>query len=203
MTVSGMGDAMATFFEARSCAQSGANTCAGGQVGVAALGIARLCYDTLINEGLKAKAALDAGACTKSVEKVIEANTLLSGIGFESGGLAGAHAIHNGLTVLPECHHMQHGEKVNFGTLTQLVLENIPIEELNDILAWMTEIGLPVTFEELGITDISREHLLPVAVAACADNDTIHNLPFPVDPEKVYSAMLAADQYGKIALGKC
>ena len=203
MTVSGMGDAMATFFEARSCAQSGATTCAGGQVGVAALGISRLCYDTLINEGLKAKAALDAGACTKSVEKVIEANTLLSGIGFESGGLAGAHAIHNGLTVLPECHHMQHGEKVNFGTLTQLVLENIPIEELNDILAWMTEIGLPVTFEELGITDTSREHLLPVAEAACAENDTIRNLPFPVDPEKVYNAMLAADQYGKIALGRC
>ena len=57
---------------------------------------------------------------------MIEANTLLSGIGFESGGLAGAHAIHNGLTVLEECHHMYHGEKVAFGTITQLVLENIP-----------------------------------------------------------------------------
>ena len=48
----------------------------------------------------------------KQWKKVIEANTLLSGIGFESGGLAGAHAIHNGLTVLEECHHMYHGEKV-------------------------------------------------------------------------------------------
>ena len=203
MTVSGMGDAMATYFEARACFQSGATTCAGGHVGVAALGIAKLCYDTLIEEGVKAKAAIDAGACTKAVEKVIEANTLLSGIGFESGGLAGAHAIHNGLTVLPECHHMQHGEKVNFGTLTQLVLENIPIEDLSDLLDWMTEVGLPVTFEELGITDTSREHLLPAAEAACAENDTIRNLPFPVDPEKVYNAMLAADQYGKLALGKC
>ena len=45
-------------------------------------------------EGVKAKLALEAGACTPAVEKVIEANTLLSGIGFESGGLAGAHAIH-------------------------------------------------------------------------------------------------------------
>ena len=203
MTVSGMGDAMATYFEARACFQSGATTCAGGHVGVAALGIAKLCYDTLIEEGVKAKAAIDAGACTKAVEKVIEANTLLSGIGFESGGLAGAHAIHNGLTVLPECHHMQHGEKVNFGTLTQLVLENIPIEDLSDLLDWMTEVGLPVTFEELGITDTSREHLLPAAEAACAEKDTIRNLPFPVDPEKVYNAMLAADQYGKLALGKC
>ena len=202
MTVSGMGDAMATYFEARACSRSGAKTCAGGQVGVAALGIARLCYDTLIEEGVKAKAALDAGACTTAVEKVIEANTLLSGIGFESGGLAGAHAIHNGLTVLPECHHMQHGEKVNFGTLTQLVLENIPLDDLGELLDWMTEIGLPVTFEQLGITDTSREHLLPAAEAACAENDTIGNLPFPVDAEKVYNAMLAADRFGRIALGK-
>ena len=202
LLVSGMGDAMATNFEARACYQSGAGTCAGGKVGVAALGIAKLCYDTLIAEGVKAKAAVDAGACTTAVEKIIEANTLLSGIGFESGGLAGAHAIHNGLTVLPECHHMQHGEKVNFGTLTQLVLENMPIEDLEDILDWMTDIGLPVTFEELGITDTSREHLMPVAVAACAENDTIHNLPFEVDPEKVYNAMLAADRFGRLTLGK-
>ena len=59
---------------------------------------------------------------------------LLSGIGFESAGLAGAHAIHNGFTVLEECHHMYHGEKVAFGTLTQLVLENVPQEELEDII---------------------------------------------------------------------
>ena len=200
MSVAGMGDAMATYFEARACYKSGAGTCAGGKVGVAALGIAKLCYDTLIAEGVKARAALDAGACTPAVEKIIEANTLLSGIGFESGGLAGAHAIHNGLTCLPECHHMQHGEKVNFGTLTQLVLENIPTEELEDMLDWMIEIGLPVTFRELGITDTSKEHLMPAAEAACADNDTIHNLPFEVTPEKVYQALLAADMYGRIAL---
>ena len=200
MTVSGMGDAMATYFEARACAVSGATSCAGGKTGVAALGIAKLCYDTLLAEGVKAKLALEAGACTSSVEKIIEANTLLSGIGFESGGLAGAHAIHDGLTVLPECHHMQHGEKVNFGTLTQLVLENVPEETLSDLLDWMTAVGLPVTFAELGITDTSRDHLMPAAEAACAENDTMHNMPFEVTPESVYHAMLAADAYGRAAL---
>lgn len=64
-----------------------------------------------MEEGVKAKIALEAGVCTPAVEKIIEANTLLSGIGFESAGLAGAHAIHNGLTVLEECHHMYHGAK--------------------------------------------------------------------------------------------
>lgn len=202
LTVSGMGDAMATYFEARACYNSGAITCAGGKVGVAALGIAKLCYDTLISDGFKAKVALEAHACTAAVERIIEANTLLSGIGFESGGLAAAHAIHNGLTVLEECHHMQHGEKVNFGTLTQLVLENVEEDELLDILNWMIEIGLPVTLEELGVTDTSREHLMPVAEAACAENDNLRNMPFEVNPEIVYNAILAADAFGRAALNQ-
>ena len=200
LTVSGMGDAMATYFEARACARSGATTCANGHVGVAALGIARLCFDTLMAQGRQAKKDVEDGKLTDAVEAVIEANTLLSGIGFESGGLAGAHAIHNGLTVLPECHHMQHGEKVNFGTLTQLVLEKLPEAELKPVLDWMVDVGLPVTLAELGITDGSYEHLLPVAEAACAEGDTLRNLPFEVTPQSVVEAMQAADALGKSAL---
>ena len=128
LTVAGMGDALATYFEARACQRSGATSCAGGKTTEAAMALAKLCFDTLMEEGVKAKIALEAGVCTPAVEKVIEANTLLSGIGFESAGLAGAHAIHNGFTVLEECHHMYHGEKVAFGTLTQLVLENVPLD---------------------------------------------------------------------------
>jgi glycerol dehydrogenase len=78
---------------------------------------------------------------------VVEANTLLSGVGFESGGLAAAHAIHNGLTALPETRHFMHGEKVNFGPLTQLALEDQPAEEINDIIAFCMSVGLPTTLE--------------------------------------------------------
>ena len=106
LLVSGMGDALATYFEARACEASGANSCAGGLPTVAAMCLAKKCYETLIAEGELAKLAAEAHVCTKAVENVVEANTLLSGIGFESGGLAGAHAVHNGLTVLPQCHHM-------------------------------------------------------------------------------------------------
>jgi glycerol dehydrogenase len=197
LTVSGMGDAMATYFEARACIRSASGNFAGGTSGITSYAIARACYETLLADGLKAKTALEAHALTPSVERIIEANTLMSGVGFESCGVAAAHAIHNGLTVLPECHHMQHGEKVNFGTLSQLVMENIPKDELADMLRWMTDVGLPVTFADLGITDTSREHLMPAAEAACAPNDTIHNMPFSVDPEMVYNAMLAADAYGR------
>lgn len=202
LTVSGMGDAFATYFEARACQASGATTCAGGNVTSAAMGLAKLCFDNLMAEGIKAKTALEAGACTPAVEKIIETNTLLSGIGFESGGLAGAHAIHNGFTVLEDCHHMYHGEKVAFGTITQLVLEDIDQDELFELIDWCIELGLPVTLKELGITEVTDEKLMKVAEAACAENDTLHNMPFEVNPQKVCAAIKAADAYGRYLLGE-
>ncbi len=202
LTVAGMGDALATYFEARAVATKDAGTCAGGKVTGAAMALAKLCFDTLMEEGVKAKLALEAGACTEAVEKIIEANTLLSGIGFESGGLAGAHAVHNGLTVLEECHHMYHGEKVAFGVLTQLVLENVPSDELEAIIAWCIELGLPVTLAELGVTEVTEEKLMAVANAACVPGETIHNLPFEVTAEKVCAAIKAADAYGRYFLAE-
>ena len=201
LTIAGMGDALATYFEARACANSGATSCAGGKTGQAALALAKLCFDTLMQEGLKAKCALRVKANTQAVDKIIEANTLLSGIGFESGGLAAAHAVHNGLTVLEECHEKYHGEKVAFGTLVQLILENIPKEELDEIAIWCAELGLPITLAELGVEDVTEEKIMAVANAACAEGDTMHNMPFEVTPKMVYDAILAADAYGKTLVG--
>ena len=79
-------------------------------------------------------------------------------------------------------------------------LENVPEDDLFDLIDWMVSIGLPVTLDELGITDHSREHLMPAAELACAENDTLHNLPVEVNPEKVYNAMLAANAFGKAYL---
>lgn len=202
LTVAGMGDALATYFEARACQRSDATSCAGGKTTSAAMALAELCFDTLMEEGVKAKCALEAGVCTPAVEKIIEANTLLSGLGFESAGLAGAHAIHNGLTVLEECHHMYHGEKVAFGTITQLVLENVSQDELEDVIDFCVEVGLPVTLKELGVQEVTKEKIMEVAKTACAENDTLHNMPFEVTPESVYAAIMAADSYGHYFLGE-
>jgi glycerol dehydrogenase len=197
LTVSGMGDALATYFEARAAVASDADSCAGGKSTHAALALARLCFDTLMADGAKAKIALDHGCCTKAVENVIEANTLLSGIGFESAGLAAAHAIHNGLTQLPETHEYYHGEKVAFGTLAQLVLEDAPREDIEEILEFCIEIGLPVTLEQVGVVDVTREKVMAVATAACAEGDTMGNMPFEVTPDMVCEAILGADALGR------
>lgn len=106
LLVAGMGDALATYFEARATLRSSSSTMAGAMPTEGALALAELCYNNLISDGLKAKLAAESKVSNSAVEKIVEANTFLSGIGFESGGLAGAHAIHNGLTVLEECHHL-------------------------------------------------------------------------------------------------
>ncbi|MDU5713804.1 MAG: glycerol dehydrogenase [Citrobacter freundii] len=183
LLAAGIGDALATWFEARACSRSGATTMAGGQCTQAALALAELCFNTLIEEG--------------ALERIIEANTYLSGVGFESGGLAAAHAIHNGLTAIPDAHHYYHGEKVAFGTLTQLVLENAPVDEIETVAALCHSVGLPITLAQLDIKQDIQAKMRIVAEAACAEGETIHNMPGGATPDQVYAALLVADQYGQ------
>ena len=197
LIVAGMGDALATYFEAKACVDSDADTCAGGKATGTALACARLCFDTLMENGVKAKVALEAGCCTPAVERIIEANTLLSGIGFEGCGLAAAHAVSNSMGLLPETGHAMHGEKVAFGTLVQLVLENAPTELLERVLGFCLEVGLPVTLEELGVENVSRDRIMAVADSACAPTETMGNLPAAVTPDMVCDAILAADAFGR------
>lgn len=200
LTVAGMGDALATYFETRAVVGSRSKNMAGGNGSKAAVSLSKLCYDTLLQEGAKAKLALEAGVCTESVENIIEANTLLSGLGFESGGLAGAHSIHNGLTVIEEVSEMLHGEKVAFGTLVQLVLENAPFEEIEKVAGFCIEIGLPVTLRELGMKEVTKERVIDIASLACAEGETIYNMPCEINKEIVCDAILAADSMGRYFL---
>ncbi|MEA5096943.1 MAG: glycerol dehydrogenase [Burkholderiaceae bacterium] len=202
LLASGMGDALATYFEARASSQRHAQTMAGGEATVTALSLARLCYDTLLAEGCKALLAVEKQVVTEAVERIVEANTYLSGVGFESGGLGAAHAIHNGLTVLSDVHEFYHGEKVAFGTLTQLILEDAPTDELETVCGFCAQVGLPITLAQLKIRDDIENKMRRAAEAACAKGETIHNMPFTVTPDTVYAALIAADQYGSNYLKK-
>ena len=148
LLVSGMGDALATYWEADTCAKSCKPNALTGACPptLSSLALARLCYDTLLEYGLQAKLAVEKKSVTPAVEAIVEANTLLSGLGFESGGLAGAHALHNGLTVLEASHGKFHGQKVAFGVLTQMVLEGRPSRDVDQVLTFLSERGLTGLF---------------------------------------------------------
>jgi glycerol dehydrogenase len=196
---SGMGDAMATWFEARACYEQGSHNEFGGLSTRSAQELANLCYNILREHGESAVEAVKRDAVSESVDAVVEANTLLSGLGFESGGLAAAHSIHNGLTVLEDTHDATHGEKVNFGTLTHLVLEERDDAFLRDFVEFSSTVGLPVTLAELGLEDPTREELDRVAEAALSTEpfvETIHRA-FDLEPPEVRDAILTADAIGE------
>lgn len=207
--VSGMGDALSTYFEARANVQSFTKVNAGLPCGFregkcpeakgtnAAFVLAKACYESLMEDGVKAKMASDMNVVTPALENIIETNIFLSGLGFESGGLAAAHAIHDGLTILEGTHGYFHGEKVAFGTLCQLALENAPMEEIIEVLDFCDAIGLPMCLEDIGVSTVSDEELLEVAEKACIPEESIYAMPFPITVEAVAASIKTADEIGK------
>lgn len=207
--VAGMGDALSTMFEARATAKSFSNVNAGLPCGylnketkpakntIASYAMAKVCYETLLENGYNAKIASDNNLVTPALENIVETNILLSGLGFESSGLAAIHAIHDGLTALEGTHHFFHGEKVAFSTICQLVLENADTAELYEVLDFCLSVGLPVCLEDIGVESITFAEALEVAEKACIPEESIHSMPFPIEVEAVAAAIMAADQIGR------
>ncbi|MEV4669098.1 glycerol dehydrogenase [Microbacterium sp. LWO12-1.2] len=192
----GVGDALATWLEARATSRSHSNTMAGGLPTETGTALARLSWDVLWENALPALDAVRDHVVTPAVEKVIEANTLLSGLGFESGGLAAAHAIHNGLTAAPQTHGLAHGQKVNIGSVTQLVMEGAPSSDIRDFIEFTTRVGLPTTLTEIGL-DADSVELTQVAELATVPGETIHSMPFEVRPAEVVAALKSIERLSR------
>jgi glycerol dehydrogenase len=193
---SGIADALATNVEAQAVALGKGKTMLGANQTLVGNAIAEKCEETLFEYGMEAYVAVKSHVTSKALDKVVEANTLMSGVGFESGGLSAAHAIHNGLTALHgDIHKKSHGEKVAFGTLSQLFLEGADQKKIDKFLELYLKLDLPTTFADLNIPNVTDEDLLKVGTLSCADGDTMQEMPFAVEPEDVVEAMKAADAY--------
>jgi glycerol dehydrogenase len=197
LLVAGVGDALATWLEARATARSNSKTMAGGLPTVTGTALAELSWNVLWDNALDAVDAVKHDQVTPAVEKVIEANTLLSGLGFESGGLAAAHAIHNGLTAVDATHGLAHGQKVNIGSVTQLVMEGAPSSDIRDFVEFTTRVGLPNTLTEVGLSIDDEKSLRIVAEAATVPGETIHSMPFEVAAEDVVSALVSIESLSR------
>ena len=196
----GIGDALATWYEARACEKNHVKTMARGTITETVSMMCKLCNDLLVKYGREALEGVKKGEHTEALEKVVEASILLSGIGFESGGLAAAHAINDGFAQEPQTHGMYHGEKVAFGLLTQLVLENAPEEELNSVLAFLKDVDLPITLAQLGIKEVNEANLHKVAEMAVVPTQSTKNLRADISADEVYEAILKADALGRAFL---
>jgi glycerol dehydrogenase len=195
--VSGMGDALATWYEAVAGNASGSLNVPGGSISPTAMTLAKLCRDTLFTYGVAAITACENHVVTPALDNVVEANTLLSGLGFESGAVALAHALSEGLNDIPSMHGFSHGEKVGFCLLVQLVLDGHPHDEFLEVLRFCKSVGLPTTLANLGSANIDDSEIRKAAATAAEPGRPSNNLPFAITADSIYGAIIAADAFGK------
>jgi glycerol dehydrogenase len=156
----------------------------------------------VLDYGVAAKLANERHLVTPALDRIVEANILLSGIGFESAGLAAAHSIHNGLTALAETHSFYHGEKVAFGVLAGLQLADTPADEAATVYSFCEAVGLPTTLADIGLGSADRRYLMNAAAKASAADQPIHHEASVITPGTVLDAMLAADALGQERKGR-
>ncbi|RUS46196.1 glycerol dehydrogenase [Cohnella sp. AR92] len=199
----GMGDALATAPEALANLRAGGRTILGASPTRLGTAVAELCGRILDEDGAQAYDDAARGIRSEAFERVVEANTLLSGIGFESGGLAAAHSLHDGLTELPDCHHLLHGEKVGFCTAVQATLLGNPFEAAKH-LRFCRRIGLPASLAETGLIGDPSELRVKLLVAGRRTLDpgeSIHELGRALTASEIADAFEETDRIAKELFG--
>ena len=192
----GMGDALSKTFEARQCHLARGHNF----YGTPSLSTARLladrCYQVIAELGEAAlRQVAEHRRPNAIVEEVVEATVLLSGVGFESGGLSLAHALVRGFAAHPDIGRFLHGEAVAFGTLVQLVAEGRAPAELAAHAALTRRLQLPVCFASFGIERLSVAELEQIAHLTCAAPYFGH-LAKPINVADVCAALESADRIG-------
>jgi glycerol dehydrogenase len=196
LLVSGMGDAIATYYEAMSNVRSdSANYIGTGYRRTRmSIAVAELCLELIRENGRHAVREAENGICTDILEDVIEANILLSGLGFENTGCSVAHAIASGLSVIKDADSYLHGEKVAFGTLVQLFAEGYSFVEREELCRLLVDLGLPVTLGDLHVGK-DETTIRAIAEKSILDFGPVSKL---MDVEDLCQCIISASVYGEM-----
>ncbi len=191
--IAGIGDALATYFEAIQCEESNVDNFFGAKRTETSLAIAKTCYDVIIKYSKDAVDSAKKGIISESFEKIIEANVLLSGLGFEGCGVAGAHGISQGYTLIDDIHAL-HGEEVAVALLTELIIENRSISFINEILEFYHEIGLPCSLTDLGIKNLTNNEINIISEFSSRPNSRTHNINKNITKELVFNSIKKSEE---------
>ncbi|MCD7821436.1 MAG: glycerol dehydrogenase [Clostridiales bacterium] len=200
----GMGDALATVFEARASQKTDSPNYVCTDTGTyqgtdSAMLLAEGAYQILLRDGSAALQDNRRHQVTEALQRVIEANTLMSGIGFENIGCAAAHSIYNGLSCMEGTKPMLHGEMVAFGVLCELFFEAAPQEQIETVAAFLHSVGLPLTLAEMGF-DNSAETIS--SIVRHTEQTEWTREPGVVTDETAAHAIAQADAYGQAFLSR-
>ncbi|WP_299998129.1 oxidoreductase [uncultured Cedecea sp.] len=121
------------------------------------------------------------------VDAIIAGGGMVGGLGERYTRVAAAHAIHNGLTTLPQTDRFLHGTKVAYGILVQSALLG-----QDDVLRQLTHafarFNLPTKLAQLDVDIHQTEQLNQVITRVLQPGESIHALPIELSPEVLLEA---------------
>ena len=191
---SGIADALAKWYEA-----SVSSGCSTDGVIQQAVQMARVLRDQLLIDAHEAMAHPESEAWVRVAESCGLTAGVIGGLGGAQCRTVAAHAVHNGLTQLQACHGSLHGEKVGFGILVQLRLEErlggnqLAAQSRRQLLPFLKELGVPVTLQDLGLGEAGLHELRAICRFACRPGSDLHHLPFNVTETDLLEALVSTD----------
>lgn len=195
LLIAGIGDTIAKWYEADAMISQLSVQSIEIQVAIFA---AKKCRDILLSDSQEALAAMDRNELNQAFLNVIETNILLGGMvggfGDDYGRTSGAHSIHDALTIRPESHHQLHGNKVAYGVLVQLVIEE-KWPEIDQLLLFYCQLNLPTSLKAMKMSHLTQEERQEVAERAAAEHETIHFMKETITPEVVVKAINELEKY--------
>ncbi|ULO06426.1 iron-containing alcohol dehydrogenase family protein [Paenibacillus sp. 19GGS1-52] len=159
---------------------------------------AQKCRDNLLAYSEQELDALRTGELNDALIRIVETNIMVAGLvggfGENYGRTAGAHSIHDALTSRPEAHNLLHGNKVAYGVLVQLALEE-NWSEIDFLLPFYTQLGLPASLEDMGLNFLTREDLLKLGERATEKGASIHMMSGEIHANIVADSIQQLEDY--------
>lgn len=189
--IAGIGDTVAKWFEIEGITR---NLSKDEKKSFIRLGIACAAEirNILLDDSEQALKDLDTQTLTPAFGRIADTVIALAGTvgGFAAnyGRSAGAHAIHNGLSYLPETHALLHGVKVAYGVLVQLSYTG-DLHEVEKLLPFYESVQLPTSLSEMNIPDFDKSRLATVAELAASPEDYFVLIDSEITSEKVLEAI--------------
>lgn len=191
---SGIADALAKWYEASVGSGS-----SGDGIVQQAVQMARVLRDQLLLDALEAVEDPNSEAWIRVAEACGLTAGVIGGLGGAQCRTVAAHAVHNGLTQLPASHGRLHGEKVGFGILVQLRLEErlganqLAAQARSQLLPLLKKLQLPITLQDLGLGESGLHELREICTFACHEGSDLHHLPFKVTETDLLEALISTD----------
>ncbi|WP_208559326.1 iron-containing alcohol dehydrogenase family protein [Marinilactibacillus kalidii] len=186
----GIGDTLAKWYEAEGITTNVKESLP--VMVTVGLQTAKVIQETLLKDSQKALESMDAQEISPEFVRVVEAVIAIAGTvgGFagEYGRMAGGHAVHNGMSLIPETRPFEHGIKVAYGVLVQLIADE-RYEEVRRLLPFYESNAFPTKLSAFGIQHDLENKMKKIAIFAASEQETFRLVVPQVTTEKIYSAM--------------